>query len=48
MYHDIAPAARLRLPNVSINRLDEHPGPAPTVELPTLEGLPDAIDGIIP
>jgi 2-haloacid dehalogenase len=48
LYHDIAPAVRLRLPNVWINRLDEHPGPSPTVELPTLEGLPDAIDGIIP
>lgn len=48
LYHDIAPASRLRLPNVWINRLDEHPGPSPTVELPTLEGLPDAIDGIIP
>ena len=47
LYHDIAPAVRLRLPNVWINRLDEHPGPSPTIELPDLEGLPDALDGLI-
>ena len=29
LYHDIAPAARLRLPNVWINRLGEHPGTRP-------------------
>lgn len=47
LFHDIAPAVRLRLPNVWINRLDEHPGPAPTIELADLEGLPDALDGLI-
>jgi 2-haloacid dehalogenase len=47
LYHDIAPAVRLRLPNVWINRLDEHPGPSPTIELPDLEGLPDALDALI-
>jgi 2-haloacid dehalogenase len=48
IYHDIAPAVRLRLPSVWINRLDEHPGPTPTVELTDLEGLPDALDGLVP
>jgi 2-haloacid dehalogenase len=48
IYHDIAPAVRLRLPSVWINRLDEHPGPSPTIELTDLEGLPDALDSIIP
>ncbi len=48
LYHDIAPAVRLRLPNVWINRLDEHPGPSPTIELATLEGLPDALEPLVP
>ncbi len=47
LYHDIAPAARLRLPSVWINRLGEHPGPSPTVELTDLSGLPDAVEGLI-
>lgn len=47
LYHDIAPAVRLRLPTVWINRLDEHPGPAPTIQLPDLEGLADALDGLV-
>jgi 2-haloacid dehalogenase len=48
LYHDIAPAARLRLPSVWINRLDEHPGPSPTVELPDLVGLADVLDRLVP
>jgi len=48
LYHDIAPAVRLRLPTVWINRLGEHPGPSPTVQLPDFEGVPDALDGIFP
>ena len=48
LYHDIAPAARLGLPSVWINRLDERAEPAPTLELPDLAGLPDAIDGLVP
>ena len=47
LYHDIAPATRLRLPTIWINRLDEHPGPAPTVELPDLEGLPEALEELM-
>ena len=47
LFHDIAPAVRLRLPNVWINRLAEHAGPSPTVELHDLEGLPDVLDGLI-
>jgi 2-haloacid dehalogenase len=48
LYHDIAPARRLGLPSVWINRLAERPAPAPTLELPDLAGLPDAIDGLVP
>lgn len=46
LYHDIAPAVRLRLPTVWINRLDEHPNPQPTVNLPDFEGTADALDSI--
>jgi 2-haloacid dehalogenase len=47
-YHDIAPAARLRIPNIWINRLDEHPATAPTRELPDLTELPDTLDELVP
>jgi 2-haloalkanoic acid dehalogenase type II len=47
-YHDIAPAARLRIPNIWINRLEEHPGSTPTRELPDLTELPDTLDELIP
>jgi 2-haloacid dehalogenase len=47
-YHDIAPAARLRLPNIWINRLDEHPETTPTRELPDLAELPDTLDELMP
>ncbi len=48
LFHDIAPAHRLRLPNVWINRLDEPAGPSPTRELPDLTDLPDTLDELIP
>src|SRR5579871_2934857 len=32
-YHDIVPAAKLRIPNVWINREGEHPYTAPTIQL---------------
>ena len=48
LFHDIAPAVKLRLPNVWINRLDEHAGPSPSRELTDLSELPDAIDELIP
>jgi 2-haloalkanoic acid dehalogenase type II len=47
LFHDIAPAAKLRLPNVWINRLDEHPGPSPSRELTDLSELPDTIDELL-
>ncbi len=46
-YHDIAPAARLRIPNVWINRLEEHPVATPTRELPDLTRLPDTLDELL-
>jgi 2-haloalkanoic acid dehalogenase type II len=48
LFHDIAPAVKLRLPNVWINRLDEHAGPSPSRELTDLSELPDTIDELIP
>jgi 2-haloacid dehalogenase len=48
LFHDIAPARQLGLPSVWINRLDEAPGPRPTVELTDLSDLPDALDALVP
>ena len=47
-YHDIAPAAKLRIPNVWINRLGEHPETTPTRELPDLTDLPATADELMP
>jgi len=47
-YHDIGPASELRIPNIWINRLDEHPVTSPTRELPDLRELPDTLDELIP
>jgi 2-haloacid dehalogenase len=47
-FHDIAPAGRLRIPSVWINRLDEHAVSAPARELPDLSDLPDALDRLVP
>jgi len=47
-YHDIAPAARLKIPNIWINRLGEHAGTTPTRELPDLVELPDTLDELMP
>jgi 2-haloalkanoic acid dehalogenase type II len=47
LFHDIAPASELGLPNVWINRLGERPGPEPTIELADLSGLPDALDSLV-
>jgi 2-haloacid dehalogenase len=44
LFHDVAPAKELGLPTVWINRLGEEAGPEPDVELPTLEGLADALE----
>jgi hypothetical protein len=35
------------LPSIWINRLDERPGPQPTIELTDLSGLPDALDSLV-
>ena len=47
LFHDIAPANQLDLPSIWINRLGETPGPPPTVELPDLNGLPEALDALV-
>jgi len=47
-FHDIAPATRLGIPTVWINRLDESGAPQPTRQLPGLEGLADALDELAP
>ena len=46
LYHDIAPATQLGLRTVWINRLGEEADPEPDVELHTLTGLGDALDGL--
>ena len=48
LFHDIAPARELELRTVWINRLGEDPVPQPDVELHTLTGLGDALDGLVP
>jgi 2-haloacid dehalogenase len=47
-FHDIAPAAELRLPSVWINRLNEPPDPRALRELTDLSGLPDTLDELLP
>ena len=47
-FHDIVPATELGIPNVWINRLGERREPAPTRELPSLSGLADVLDGLVP
>ena len=46
LYHDIAPASRLHLRTIWINRLGEDADPEPDVELHTLSGLCEALDGL--
>jgi len=46
LYHDVAPATRLGLRTVWINRLGEEAEPEPDVELHTLTGLGEALDGL--
>jgi 2-haloacid dehalogenase len=48
LFHDIAPATRLGLPTVWVNRLGERAEPTPSVELPGLDGLADALDALVP
>jgi FMN phosphatase YigB (HAD superfamily) len=46
-FHDIAPANELGLPSIWINRLGESGDPAPTRELPDLNGLADVLDDLV-
>ena len=48
LFHDIRPAAEIRMPSVWINRLGEEPRPKPDRELPDLNGLADALDELVP
>jgi 2-haloacid dehalogenase len=48
LFHDVAPANELGLRSVWINRLGEGGDPPPTRELPTLTGLADVLDGLVP
>ena len=43
-FHDVVPATALGIASVWINRLGEHAEPRPTVELPSLTGLADALE----
>jgi 2-haloacid dehalogenase len=46
-FHDIVPAHDLGIPSVWINRLGERSEPAPTRELPDLNGLADVLDDLV-
>ncbi len=46
-FHDIVPAVELGIPSIWINRLGEEAAPAPTMELPDLAGLADALDELV-
>jgi 2-haloacid dehalogenase len=46
LYHDVAPACRLGLRTVWINRLGEEAEPQPDVELHSLTGLGEALDSL--
>lgn len=48
LFHDIAATNELGVRSIWINRLGETAGPEPTVELPGLAGLADALDGLVP
>jgi 2-haloacid dehalogenase len=47
-FHDVVPAGELGIPTVWINRLHETADPPPTRELPTLAGLADVLDELVP
>jgi 2-haloacid dehalogenase len=48
LFHDIAPARELGLSTIWINRLQEAADPQPERELIDLNGLPDALDSLVP
>jgi len=47
-FHDVVPATALGIPTIWVNRLDETGDPPPSRELPTLEGLAEALDALAP
>ncbi len=47
-FHDVVPATGLGLPTIWINRLGETGEPPATRQQPTLEGLADALDALVP
>ena len=47
LFHDIRPAAEIRMPTVWINRLGEAPRPKPDRELPDLRDLADTLDALV-
>ncbi len=46
-FHDVVPASALGVSTVWINRLGERAEPAPTRELPTLEGLAGTLEELV-
>jgi 2-haloacid dehalogenase len=48
LFHDIAPASALGLRTIWINRLGEEAEPQPDVELHSLAGLAESLDGLVP
>jgi FMN phosphatase YigB (HAD superfamily) len=48
LFHDIAPALRLGLRTIWINRLGEEAEPQPDVELHSLAGLAESLDSLVP
>jgi FMN phosphatase YigB (HAD superfamily) len=47
-FHDVVPATRLGVKTLWVNRLAEVADPPPTRELPTLDGLADVLDELVP
>ncbi len=47
-FHDVVPATALGVPTVWINRRAEAGDPAPSRELPSLDGLADTLDELVP
>ena len=48
LFHDVVPASELGIPTIWINRQDEPEDPRPTVTLPGVATLADALDALVP
>ena len=48
LYRDIGTATELGLPTIGVNRLAEADDPRPSRTLPSLTGLADALDELVP